>query len=111
MMVFMAPENYLLALCTCPRETADALAKTLVDRRLAACVNIVPELTSVYRWQGQCETTRESLLLIKTHARVYPRLEQALRELHPYELPEIIAVSLARGLAAYLDWIDSNTGD
>ena len=107
----MQPENYLLALCTCPRDAAAALAEALVDRRLAACVNIVPEITSVSRWQERRETAPESLLLIKTQKRVYPRLEQTLRELHPYELPEIIAVSLTQGLTAYLDWINGNTGD
>ncbi|MDE2089843.1 MAG: divalent-cation tolerance protein CutA [Gammaproteobacteria bacterium] len=107
----MQPENYLLVLCTCPRDAAAALAEALVDRRLAACVNIVPDITSVYRWQGRRETAPESLLLIKTQKRVYPQLEQMLREIHPYELPEIIAVSLTQGLTAYLDWINGNTGD
>lgn len=106
----MSPENYLLVLCTCPRDAATALAEALVDRRLAACVNIVADVTSVYRWQERRETAAESLLLIKTQKRVYPQLEQTLRELHPYELPEIIAVSLTQGLTAYLDWINGNTG-
>lgn len=99
--------NRLIVFCTCPdRETALRLAETLVDRELAACANVVPGLTSVYRWQGRRETAEESLLLIKTRADAYPELEEAIRALHPYELPEIIAVPIEQGLAAYLAWID-----
>ncbi len=100
--------NRLIVFCTCPdRETALRLAETLVDRELAACANVVPGLTSVYRWQGRRETAEESLLLIKTRADAYPELEEAIRALHPYELPEIIAVPIEQGLAAYLAWIDN----
>jgi len=99
--------NRLIVFCTCPdRETALRLAETLVERELAACVNVVPGLTSVYRWQGRRETAEESLLLIKTRTDAYPALEEAIRALHPYELPEIIAVPIERGLATYLAWID-----
>lgn len=101
--------NRIVVLCTCPdRETALKLAETLVDRELAACVNIVPGLTSVYRWKGQRETAEESLLLIKTRLAAYPELEKAIRALHPYELPEIIAVPIERGLSEYLAWIDGS---
>lgn len=101
--------KHIVVLCTCPdRETALKLAETLVDRELAACVNIVPGLTSVYRWKGQRETAEEWLLLIKTRLGAYPELEKAIRALHPYELPEIIAVPIERGLSEYLAWIDGS---
>lgn len=97
-----------LVLCTCPdRETARQLAETLVSRRLAACVNIVPGLESVYEWQGKVERDAEVLLIIKTNAARYPGVEATLREQHPYELPEIIRVSLSGGLQEYLQWIDN----
>ncbi len=105
------PFQPLLVFCTCPdHDTALRIAKALVDQQLAACVNVVPGLTSVYRWQGQRETAQEVLLLIKTRQAVYPELEAALLALHPYELPEIIAVPIAAGLPAYLSWIETSTG-
>ena len=95
-----------LALCTVPdRETADAIARALVDGRLAACVNIIPGLTSVYRWEGKTETAAELLLLIKTSGNNWQALEKTIVGMHPYELPEIITVPLAGGLPAYLDWV------
>jgi periplasmic divalent cation tolerance protein len=101
----------LLVYCTCPdHDTALRIAQALVDQHLAACVNVVPGLTSVYRWQGQRETALEVLLLIKTQQAVYPELEAALLALHPYELPEIIAVPIEAGLPAYLSWIETGTG-
>ena len=101
----------LLVYCTCPdHDSALRIAQALVDRQLAACVNLVPGLTSVYRWQGQRETAQEVLLLIKTRQAVYPELEAALLALHPYELPEIIAVPIEAGLPAYLSWIETGTG-
>jgi len=102
--------GHLLVLCTCPDQaTAQNIAGQLVDRALAACVNILPGLTSVYQWQGKRETTQEHLLLIKTADTVYPALEQAITELHPYELPEVIAVPIAQGLNGYLQWIEQQT--
>jgi len=98
--------EYCLVLCTCPEgETAKSLAETLVGEHLAACVNILPGLVSVYAWQGAVESAQEALLLVKTERQAYPRLEARLRELHPYELPEIVAIDLARGLPDYLNWI------
>ncbi len=98
--------EYCLVLCTCPEgETAQFLAGSLVEERLAACVNILPGMVSVYSWEGMMESSKEALLLIKTERRAYPRLESRLRELHPYELPEILAVDIERGLPDYLNWI------
>jgi len=105
------PQQPLLVYCTCPDQaTALRIAETLVDRQLAACVNIVPGLTSVYRWEGQREAASEVLLMIKTRQVVYTELQAAILSLHPYELPEIIAVPIEAGLPAYLAWIDSSTG-
>lgn len=101
---------YLLVLCTCPDQaTAQNIANQLVDQALAACVNILPGLTSVYQWQGKRAETREHLLMIKTTDKAYQTLEQAITELHPYELPEVIAVPITQGLNGYLQWIKEQT--
>lgn len=101
--------NHQIVLSTCPdAATARTIATALVEQGLAACVNIVPGIESVYQWQGKIENSAELLLIIKTRADHYPALEQALRALHPYELPEVVAVPLATGLPAYLGWIDAN---
>ncbi|WP_197722110.1 divalent-cation tolerance protein CutA [Sulfuriflexus mobilis] len=99
----------MLVYCTCPdHATAVSLANTLVDEALAACINIVPGLTSIYHWQGKRETGSEELLMIKTIQEQYPTLQARIVALHPYELPEVIAVSIQAGLPAYLDWIDTS---
>lgn len=90
-------------------DSAHALANLLVERRLAACVNILAPCTSVYRWQGQLEESEEVPLLIKTTAPAYPALEAAIRNAHPYELPEIIAVPVTQGLPDYLAWVAHET--
>ena len=96
----------LVCFCTCPgRSVADGLAEALVAEGLAACVNVVPGLHSVYRWQGAIERSDETLLLIKTTQAGLPALSSRIVELHPYELPEIVAVEVAGGLSAYLDWV------
>lgn len=101
----------LIILCTCPDlATAERIAKTVVDERLAACINIVPGLTSIYRWEGHIQRDTELLLLIKTRQEVYPLLEARIRELHPYQIAEIIALPIQTGSAAYLDWIAGSTG-
>jgi periplasmic divalent cation tolerance protein len=97
-----------IILCTCPdRETAEKIAHLLVEKNLAACVNILPGLTSYYRWQGRIESAQELLLLIKSNSDRYPAVEKAILENHPYELPEIVAVPVEHGLPDYLHWIDS----
>jgi len=96
----------LVCFCTCPdRATADRLAEALVAERLAACVNVVPGVHSVYRWQGAIEREDETLLLIKTTQAGLPALSARIVELHPHELPEVVAVEVAGGLSAYLDWV------
>lgn len=91
------------------RETAEKLAALLIERRLAACVNIIAPCSSVYRWQGQIQHDEEHPLLIKTAQDRYAELEAAIRANHPYELPEIIAVPVTHALPAYLQWIESET--
>ena len=101
----------LIVLCTCPDlATAERIAETVVGERLAACVNIVPGLTSIYRWENQMQRDTELLLLIKTRQTVYLRLEARIRELHPYQIPEIIALPIQTGSATYLDWIADSMG-
>ena len=104
-----SPET-LLVYCTCPDEAAgEELATTLVEKGLAGCINVLPGITSIYKWHGEMKSGTEALLLIKTPAEKYPALEAAIRERHPYELPEIIAVSLDAGLPDYLNWITEET--
>jgi len=100
----------LVCLCACPDpQTADRIAAALVEERLAACVNSLPGVRSVYRWQGELERAEETLLLIKTTADRLKRVSERIVELHPYELPEVIAVEAAGGLPAYLEWIAAQT--
>ncbi len=98
-----------LALVTCPPDSADALASALVEAGVAACVNIVPQIRSVYRWQGAVCRDDEALLLIKHRADRFDALRDAVLARHPYELPEIVAVDLDRGHVAYLDWVVRST--
>lgn len=100
----------LLVLTNLPdRASAERLADLLLEQRLAACVNILAPCRSVYRWKGAVQHDDEHPLLIKTSAERYGALEQALRQGHPYELPEIIAVPIEQGLPAYLDWVAAET--
>ena len=91
------------------RDAALELARGLVERRLAACVNVLDGCTSVYRWKGEIEEADEVPVLVKTRTARYEELEAAIRELHPYELPEIVAVPVVRGLPDYLDWVGEET--
>ena len=90
-------------------EAAGVLARGLVERRLAACVNVMSACTSVYRWKGEVEEAQEVPVLLKTRLARYPEVEAAIRELHPYELPEIVAVPVVRGLPEYLEWVAEET--
>ena len=100
----------LLVLTNLPdRAAAERIAELLVEQRLAACVNVLAPCRSVYRWKGALQRDEEHPMLIKTTAERYPALEQALRAAHPYELPEIVALPVERGLPAYLDWVAAET--
>jgi len=99
-------DDIVIVLTSLPdREAALKLAQDLIARRLAACVNVLSECTSVYRWKGEVEKAAEVPVLIKTRAARYAEVEAAIRGLHPYELPEIIAVPAVRGLDEYLQWV------
>ena len=98
--------------CTTPTERADDIASSLVTARLAACVNIVPTIQSVYRWKGAIEKDEESLLVIKTTAARLTEVIEHVVRVHPYEVPEVIALPIDDGLPAYLSWLrDQVTGD
>lgn len=102
----------LLVYCACPDAAiADRLARAVVEARLAACVNVLPGIRSTYRWHERVEQADEVLLLIKTQAARLDALTRRLRELHPYELPEVLAVEASAGLPEYLDWVAKQTRD
>ena len=91
------------------RDEAEQIARSLVDERLAACVNVIPGLTSIYRWKGETETADELLLLIKTSAANLDRLEAALRRLHSYEVPEFLVLTPESASEPYLNWLLQST--
>ena len=100
----------IACLCTCPdAASARRIADALVESRLAACVNVLPGITSVYRWQGKVEQADEVLLVAKTVRARLDALTRQVQALHPYELPEVVAVEISGGLPAYLDWIAAET--
>lgn len=100
----------VMILTTVPDQAvAERLAGRLVETKLAACVNILGPVTSVYSWKGQIEHAAEYQLAIKTAAHLYPAVEQLLTQDHPYELPEILALGVSRGLPRYIEWINSCT--
>ena len=104
------PVTVLLCFCTCPdAPTAARIASALVAERLAACASALPGMRSTYRWQGSVQQADEVLLLIKTGAARYPALQARLPQLHPYELPEQLAVEAAAGLPDYLHWVADAT--
>ena len=103
-------ETIRVVLCTFPTvEAARQIGTLLVEKQLAACVNLVPAIESIYRWQGKLETAAETLAIFKTSAAAYPDFERKLNELHPYDLPEIIAIAPEAVAATYAAWVLSET--
>ena len=103
-------DDVIVVLTNLPdREAALKLAQELVTKRLAACVNVLAECSSVYRWEGRIKSATEVPVLIKTRAQRYDEVEAEIRRLHPYELPEIVAVPVGRGLDEYLEWVAGET--
>jgi periplasmic divalent cation tolerance protein len=104
-------ERVMVTVACGSMDEARKIARALVEQRLAACAQIVPGVESVYRWQGQVETANEVLLLVKTRGAYWERLVALVSELHAYEIPEILAVPIVRGLAAYCDWLDEQLAE
>jgi periplasmic divalent cation tolerance protein len=104
-------QSFIVVLITVPtRETGQEIANLLLERKLAACVNIISPITSIYTWEGQPHTDEEALLLVKTrHDLFEERLVPAVQAVHPYEVPEIIALPILMGSRKYLDWMDEAT--
>lgn len=101
--------DHLVVLCSCPTmHDADAISTALLEERLAACVSRVPGIRSMYRWDGKAQRDDEVMLIIKTAAGTFERLEQAIRALHPHDVPEIIGLPIIAGSRRYLDWIDES---
>lgn len=106
----MSENDVLLVMTNLPdRDAAERIATSLVTEGVAACVNVLAECTSFYHWKGSLERATEIPLLIKTTTGAYPRLQDALRKLHPYEIPEIIALPVNAGLPEYLNWVVQET--
>jgi periplasmic divalent cation tolerance protein len=100
----------LVVFCSCPNaDSANAIARDLVEQRLAACVSLLPQVRSVYRWQGEVEEAEEVLLMIKTSAQRFDAMRERITALHSFDVPEIIALDIRDGLPAYLAWIHSET--
>ena len=105
-----AATAYILAVTTVPSvDEGRRIVKELVERRLIACGNVLPGATSIYRWKGAIEETAEAVVLMKTTAGRWPELERALPALHPYDVPELIALPILGGHAAYLEWLSAET--
>jgi len=102
----------IVVLSTCASEAeAETLARTVVEQRLAACVNVIPRIRSYYRWKGALESAEEWLLLIKSSRERFQELMAALEKAHSYEVPEVLALQVVDGAANYLNWIDVNLRD
>lgn len=102
----MQPAEHIVVLCTCPDEAvAGDIARHLVSQQFAACVNLLPGLRSVYRWEGELQDDTEVQLVIKTTAEKFERLRLAIVDNHPYDTPEVIALPIVDGHEPYLDWI------
>lgn len=107
----LVPVSYLIVLTTMPDEdSAQRLANGLVENSMAACVNILPEMQSIYTWKGERQQGSEHQLIIKTRADQYESVEKWIKNEHPYELPEILAIPIQNGLNEYLAWVNENCG-
>ncbi len=102
-------KSYLVLSTVDTQQEAERIARHLVEERLAACVNLVPKITSIYRWKGALERATEHLMIMKTAQDRLASLTQRIKELHPYEVPEVIALSIEEGDSTYLEWIFSET--
>jgi periplasmic divalent cation tolerance protein len=106
----MPKTDVVLVMVTAPEAEADPLARTLVDEALCACVNLVPRVRSIYRWQGKVDAADEVLCLMKTTRARLPALTARIVSLHSYDVPEVLALSIEEGHAAYLDWVAASSG-
>jgi len=103
---------YIVLYCTVPNaDEAKSIARLLINKKLAACCNVIPGLISIYRWKGKMEEENEVLLYIKTSSKKYEQLEKEIKMIHSYSVPEIIAIPVANASQAYLDWIIEMTGE
>jgi periplasmic divalent cation tolerance protein len=110
MPVRLRGQGALVVLVTCPTQRiAQKMAHTLVEQRQAACVNVIPGLTSIYRWEGKIRRDTETLLVIKTRRMRLPGLTRLVKSLHPYSIPEVLAVPVAGGSGSYLSWVHNST--
>lgn len=104
--------NRLVVLCVVGKiEDAEWIAREIVERRLAACVNVLPSVTSIFRWKGEVERNDEVLMIIKTNRQRFEALRDAILSMHTYEVPEVIAFEIAAGHGPYLTWLDAAVGD
>jgi periplasmic divalent cation tolerance protein len=104
--------NRLVVLCAVGKiEDAEWIAREVVERRLAACVNVLPSVTSIFRWKGEVERNDEVLMIIKTNRMRFEALRDAILSMHTYEVPEVIAFEIAAGHGPYLTWLDAAVGD
>lgn len=101
----------IIVFVTCPSQDAVRIATQIVESKLAACVNVLPEIQSIYRWQGEVCRDTETLLLIKSNREIWDRLEKRLRELHSYDVPEMICVPIENGHGPYLEWLNAQVDD
>ncbi len=103
-------QEYIIAFCTCPDiNSAEKIARKLVEKQIAACVNIITELKSIYQWKGEICNEDEVLMIIKTISDNYQELEKEIKNNHPYDIPEIISYSIYKGEKSYLKWISEST--
>jgi periplasmic divalent cation tolerance protein len=105
----MPPTPLRVVLCTCPPDAAAQIARVLLEEKLVACVNIVPGVKSLYWWKDAVAEDTEALMVIKTPAHLYDRLEVRLAELHPYEVPEILGLDAEHGAEPYVSWVLDST--